>query len=179
MAGIQINMNDFIARDKRAGSVAARERKQADADATTVYESELVAKDGRRIQVEIASRLIIEDGVPVGTEAICRDISERKQLEEQLRQGQRLEAIGRLAGGVAHDFNNLLTVISGYTESLLEGHDRGEEFELGQIAAAAERAAVLTRQLLAFKPPPSAAAACRPAQRRRRGDHTDAVETDR
>ena len=150
MAGIQINLNDFIARDKRAGSVAARELKLADADARTVYESELVAKDGRRIQVEIASRMIIEDGVPVGTEAICRDITERKQLEEQLRQGQRLEAIGRLAGGVAHDFNNLLTVISGYTESLLEGHDRGEEFELGQIAAAAERAAVLTRQLLAF-----------------------------
>ena len=150
MAGIQINLNDFIARDKRAGSVAARELKLADADARTVYESELVARDGRRIQVEIASRMIIEDGVPVGTEAICRDITERKQLEEQLRQGQRLEAIGRLAGGVAHDFNNLLTVISGYTESLLEGHDRGEEFELGQIAAAAERAAVLTRQLLAF-----------------------------
>ena len=150
MAGIQINMNDFIARDKRAASIAARERKLADADARTVYESELVAKDGRRIQVEIASRMIIEDGVPVGTEAICRDITERKQLEEQLRQGQRLEAIGRLAGGVAHDFNNLLTVISGYTESLLEGRDRSEAFELGQISAAADRATILTRQLLAF-----------------------------
>jgi two-component system cell cycle sensor histidine kinase/response regulator CckA len=150
MAGIRIDMNDFIARDKRAQSVAARGRKVADTEATTVYESELVAKDGRRIQVEIASRLIIEDGVPVGTEAICRDISERKQLEEQLRQGQRLEAIGRLAGGVAHDFNNLLTVISGYAEVLLDGRDRAAEPELDQIAAAAERAAILTRQLLAF-----------------------------
>ena len=150
MAGIKINMSDFISRDKRAQSVAALDTKLADAEATTVYESELVAKDGRRIQVEIASRLILEDGVPVGTEAICRDISERKQLEEQLRQGQRLEAIGRLAGGVAHDFNNLLTVISGYADVLLEGRDRASEPELDQIAAAAERAAILTRQLLAF-----------------------------
>ena len=90
--------------------------------ATTVYEHELLAKDGRRIQVEVASRLIVEDGAPVGTEAICRDITERKQLEEQLRQAQKMEAVGRLAGGVAHDFNNLLTVIIGYAEALLERH---------------------------------------------------------
>jgi two-component system cell cycle sensor histidine kinase/response regulator CckA len=117
---------------------------------STVYDSELLARDGRRIQIEVASRLIFQEGQPVGTEAICRDITERLELEDQLRQAQRLEAIGRLAGGVAHDFNNLLTVIGGYTESLLEGRDRSKEFELGQIAAAAERAAILTRQLLAF-----------------------------
>ena len=88
--------------------------------AATVYEHELLAKDGRRIQVEVASRLIEKNGTAVGTEAICRDISERRLLEEQLRQAQRLESIGRLAGGIAHDFNNLLTVISGYAEVLLE-----------------------------------------------------------
>jgi two-component system cell cycle sensor histidine kinase/response regulator CckA len=119
------------------------------AGGATVYEHELLARDGSRVQVEVASRLIEEDGRPVGVEAICRNISERKLLEEQLRQALRLEAIGRLAGGVAHDFNNLLTVISGYTEALLRASD-GSERELNEIASAAQRAAKLTRQLLAF-----------------------------
>jgi two-component system cell cycle sensor histidine kinase/response regulator CckA len=139
----------LVPAERRAGLTLARNQKLGGAE-TTVYESELQARDGRRIQIEVSSRLIFEDGRPTGTEAICRDITERLDLEQKLRQAQRLEAIGRLAGGVAHDFNNLLTVISGYTESLLEGRDRGEEFELAQIAAAAERAAILTRQLLAF-----------------------------
>jgi nitrogen-specific signal transduction histidine kinase len=86
----------------------------------------------------------------VGTEAICRDITERQQLEEQLRQSQRVESVGRLAGGIAHDFNNLLTVIAGYTEALLDRKDPVDEPELTEIAAAAERAAILTHQLLAF-----------------------------
>jgi PAS domain S-box-containing protein len=146
---IGMHMDDVLAPESREQSLAAREQQLA-GDEAPVYESELVAKDGHRLQIEIASRLIVENGVPVGTEAICRDISYRKQLEEQLRQAQRLEAIGRLAGGVAHDFNNLLTVISGYAEALLEGRDRAAEPELDQIAAAAERAAILTRQLLAF-----------------------------
>ena len=144
-----IRLEDLIPAESRAALEWARAEKLAGA-ADTVYEHELLAKDGTRIQLEVASRLIFEDGRPVGTEAICRDISERKQLEEQLRQAQRLEAVGRLAGGVAHDFNNLLTVISGYAETLLEGRDRADEPELDQIAAAAERATILTRQLLAF-----------------------------
>jgi PAS domain S-box-containing protein len=117
---------------------------------TTLYERELVAADESRIQVEIASRVIEKDGEPVGFEAICRDTTPRKLLEEQLRQAQRLESVGRLAGGVAHDFNNLLTVISGYTDMLLAGHASSEGRELSEIASAAERAANLTRQLLAF-----------------------------
>jgi two-component system, cell cycle sensor histidine kinase and response regulator CckA len=128
----------------------ARDAKLDGSSEASVYEHELIARDGQRIVVEVASRAIMDDGRPVGVEAICRDITERKQLETQLFQSRRLEAIGQLAGGIAHDFNNLLTVISGYTEALIEEHDGASRAELEQIAAAAERATVLTRQLLAF-----------------------------
>ena len=127
----------------------ARDEKRHADDEATIYEHELVAKDGHCIRVEVASRLVKSDGRPVGVEAICRDISERKLLEERLRQSQRLEAVGQLAGGIAHDFNNLLTVISGYTE-VLQTRSNGTSTELEQIGGAAQRAADLTRQLLAF-----------------------------
>jgi PAS domain S-box-containing protein len=90
---------------------------------------------------------------------IARDISERKGaeagrrlLEEELRQSQKLEAVGQLAGGIAHDFNNLLAVISGYTEILHHrlGRDSDASREIGEIGKAADRAAHLTRQLLAY-----------------------------
>ncbi len=77
---------------------------------------------------------------------------ERKRLEEQLRHAQKLEAVGRLAGGVAHDFNNLLTIISGYSELLLAGDDlqRSQRAALDEIRRAAQRGGALTHQLLAF-----------------------------
>jgi len=93
----------------------------------------------------------VVDGHWVRTWGITRDVTERKHLEEQLRNAQQLEAIGRLAGGVAHDFNNILSIIMGHAELLLAGDvDERSRTGLEQMRRAAERAASLTQQLLAF-----------------------------
>jgi signal transduction histidine kinase/ActR/RegA family two-component response regulator len=87
-----------------------------------------------------------------GFVAVKRDVTDRLQLEEQLRQAQKMESVGRLAGGVAHDFNNLLTVINGYSGFLLKKLKAGDPLReyADEIKAAGERAASLTKQLLAF-----------------------------
>lgn len=108
-------------------------------------------KDGSETPIEVSFAPVDADGRRL---MVCfiRDIAERKNLEERVQQSQKLEAIGRLAGGVAHDFNNLLTAILGYAELLLHGLPPGDPTREGleEIKRAAERAASLTQQLLAF-----------------------------
>jgi two-component system, cell cycle sensor histidine kinase and response regulator CckA len=106
-------------------------------------------KDGTIIDVEITAGRVRLEGRPSAL-VLAHDVTERRRLEERLSQSEKMEAIGRLAGGVAHDFNNLLTVISGYTEILLTRDGTGGQEQLREIAHAAEQAAALTRQLLAF-----------------------------
>jgi len=114
-------------------------------------EIEILAKDGRRVAIEVSGG-VIHTGAGPEIQGVARDITERKELEERLRQAEKMEAVGRLAGGVAHDFNNLLMVISGYGELLQEqvaGNSRQEK-PVREILKATERAATLTRHLLAF-----------------------------
>jgi len=117
-----------------------------------VCELGVLCRDGRRIIVEVSNVFSCQVGNKREVQGIARDITERRNLENLLRQSQKLEAIGRLSGGLAHDFNNLLCAISGHTELLAErlepGHPGG--CNLAQIKKAAESAAALIRQLLAF-----------------------------
>ena len=115
------------------------------------FEGEHIAKDGRVIPVEISANLVVFDGEEFSC-AFTRDISTRKQLEQRLRQAEKMDAIGRLAGGVAHDFNNQLAGILGYAELLeMEVEDRPRGLELVRsIHRLVERASGLTSQLLAF-----------------------------
>ena len=108
-------------------------------------------KDGSVFRVDVWSRDTIVDGRPVRVSTIS-DVSERVQLEHELRHAQKMEAVGRLAGGVAHDFNNVLTSIIGYSELLLERlrDDADAMADVQDIRRSADRAAALTRQLLAF-----------------------------
>lgn len=116
-------------------------------------ESVRIRKGGKQIRIALdVSPIKDTSGKTVGTSAISRDITESKQMEEMFRQAQKMEAVGRLAGGVAHDFNNMLSVIIGYSDVLLERADADAKVrqQCEEIKKAGERAAALTRQLLAF-----------------------------
>jgi len=122
---------------------------------TTSYEADrrYRRKDGSTLWARVSVVAARDErGKPTLISAVVIDMTERKKLEEQFRQSQKMEAVGRLAGGVAHDFNNLLTVINGYGHVLLDQLPHGDPTRalVQEMAAAGERAAGLTAQLLAF-----------------------------
>jgi PAS domain S-box-containing protein len=116
-------------------------------------EVQWVRKDGGAVTVKLSARAVADEhGRIVEFEVIAEDVTERRRLEDQLRQAQKMDAIGQLAGGIAHNFNNLLMSILGYAELLLVrgGIPEADREDLEEIQKAGERASVLTRQLLAF-----------------------------
>jgi PAS domain S-box-containing protein len=147
---LQLNWRNVVAPDHLARldlMWAAKETRPVEP-----FEMAVLAKDGRRITLDMSMRIIYQEGRPVGVLGVGREITQRRQLEEQLRQAQKMEAVGRLAGGVAHDFNNLLMVVRGNCELLLDdlAPDSSQAALAREIQSGAGRATALTRQLLAF-----------------------------
>ena len=111
-----------------------------------------LTKDGRQIVCQWFNAALVDGDQVIGVTSLCEDITERRRLEEQLRQSQKMEAFGQLAGGIAHDFNNMLCAITGFTDIVRSRTDVPADAvaDLNQVAGSAGRAAALTRQLLTF-----------------------------
>jgi PAS domain S-box-containing protein len=148
---LAMNMTTGIFRNPEdAARLAAQCKLQGRLDG---FDAEWKRKGGKPITVRLSGRAVSNSpGSLAYLEVIAEDVTERRTLEEQLRQAQKMEAVGRLAGGVAHDFNNLLNLIIGYSALLLGSIAAGDPIRkrVEEIDKAAQRAASLTRQLLAF-----------------------------
>jgi PAS domain S-box-containing protein len=140
-----------LAPEERGDEIAAILQKIHNGQRVEYFESVRVTKDKRILNVSISVSPIHDaEGNVVGASTIARNITGQKKVEDQLRQSQKMEAVGRLAGGLAHDFNNLLGIVSACAELLLSRveHDSVEYVE--NIHEATKRGASLTRQLLSF-----------------------------
>ena len=143
-----LTMFDVVAEDRP--TIDANVERAAAEPALHLGERRYRRKDGSIVGVDVESFRFEEAGHPV-VFVLVRNLAERRLLEDQLRQAQKMEAVGRLAGGVAHDFNNLLTAILGYSDLVLAGEPPEDVRQnVEEVHKAADRAAALTRQLLAF-----------------------------
>ncbi|MGB8473702.1 MAG: PAS domain S-box protein [Candidatus Acidiferrum sp.] len=144
----QMSLLDILAEVQRAGEGRTEEKERPQSFQGVCKHRK---KDGKIFEVEVISHQLASAGRRVRL-MVAQDISDRHILEQQLRQSQKMEAVGRLAGGVAHDFNNLLMVIKGHTELIMEALPPADRMsgKIAQIDRAADRAATLTKQLLAF-----------------------------
>jgi PAS domain S-box-containing protein len=144
---------EFLPEEYREAWAANLARATATGQAPSMFERPILTRDGkwRWIQWNLGI-LRDQDGRLTGIGGLGVDVTEHRNLREQYRQAQKLETVGRLAGGVAHDFNNLLTVINGYSSLALAGLSESDPVRshVTQIRAAGDRAAQLTHQLLAF-----------------------------
>jgi PAS domain S-box-containing protein len=150
-AAIGTDIRTLIAPEDQARMEAYKQQRLRGEPAPARYEFQGVRRDGTRLWLENTVSIITWDGRPAIL-ATLFDLTERKQLEQQYHQAQKMEAIGQLAGGIAHDFNNLLTVILGRSALLLQrpGLDDSLRKNMELIQSTGQRASALTRQLLTF-----------------------------
>ncbi len=150
---------DIIVPEQREIVRKMVEQKMRAGEGATQYELEVTTKDGRRVPLEVSTRLILVGDRPVGVQGIGRDITERRhaeeqrlRLEQQILHAQKLEGLGVLAGGIAHDFNNLLVGVLGNAGLALRRLPKDSPLHayLKRIETAAQRAAELTNQMLAY-----------------------------
>ena len=147
------HFSEFYTPEDRASGLAERALRTAEATGKFEGEGWRVRKDGTKFWAMVLIDAIRRDDRLVGFAKVTRDLTERRLMEEQLHQSQKMEAIGQLTGGVAHDFNNLLTVILGNLDTLsqqLPGEQHRWRRCVEQAMKASERASTLTQQLLAF-----------------------------
>jgi two-component system cell cycle sensor histidine kinase/response regulator CckA len=144
---------DFFV-SSRAARLSREDFELMEADRAVINREEVRIADGNKQRWYLCAKLPLHDssGMVTGIVSLSRDITEHKRTSEQLRQSQKMEAIGRLAGGVAHDFNNIMTAILGFSELIAQKAAADPEItdDIGRIHAGAVRATALTQQLLAF-----------------------------
>jgi PAS domain S-box-containing protein len=144
--------SDFVHPEDQAKLAAQVQQALSTPGTHPVWEMRIQHRGGSWRTIESVANNQLANPAVEGLIVTVRDVTDRKRLEEQFRQAQKMEAVGRLAGGVAHDFNNLLTVIRGYSELLAKKLDSASPLlrHVGQIKRAADRAVALVQQLLAF-----------------------------